>query len=201
MPAIALIAASALAAAQFQPAAVTQDDYPQTALLREKSAAAILNILVGPDGKVVSCTQAGTVGDKGLASQLCGIVKRKQATPGRDAEGNPAFSYRQDFARLFLPGTQQGDKIASMGQSADVELTVQSIPAGASAPIDVNLTLAVDTKGKVSACDYGDSNAAFGKVACQQVEAVGWDKLADANGKAVSYVRPMTVRFSLDTKS
>ena len=202
MPVLALIAASALVAAHWDKPVVGQDDYPQTALLKEKSAATVLEILTDPEGKVVKCTHSGAVGDKDLATEMCEIAKRKTATPARDADGRSAYGYSRTFASLSLPGTSQGDEIGGVGPTPDIDFSVASIPAGVSTPVLVSLTIAVDKGGKATKCEVSsNSNAAFGAAACQQIEAIGFDKLTDASGNAISYVRPMTVRFSLDEKS
>jgi hypothetical protein len=202
MPVVALIAASALAAAQWASPVVADDDYPGTALLKSKSAAAMIELLVDPAGKVVKCTQSAAVGDEQLASQMCNIAKRKKATPARDAAGKPAFGFRRVYASLTLPGTQQADEIDKLGPAPDVDIEVASIPAGSPSPVLVNVIIGVDQAGKTTGCEYtrGGLAAAFGKVACEQVKAMPFDKLTDADGSAVSYVRPVSVRFSLATK-
>jgi hypothetical protein len=202
MPVLALIAASSMVAAQWPSPVVGQDDYPTTALLRDKSAATMLEILIDPEGKVVKCTESGVVGDKQLASEMCKIAKHKKATPARDMSGKPAFGFRRDFASLSLPGTYQGDQIGNVGPAPDVDIQVASVPAGSQVPVIVNLTIAVDKAGKTAGCEYskGGANAAFAKVACNQVRQMDFDKLTDGSGAAIGYVRPVTVRFSLADK-
>jgi hypothetical protein len=202
LPVLALIAASALVAAHWDKPVVDQDDYPQTALLKEKSAAAILEILTDPEGKVIRCEAAGAAGDKQLAQEMCDIAKRKAATPARDADGKPAYGYSRTFASLSLPGTSQDDEIGNLGPNPDIDFSVASIPAGISSPVLVSLTIAVDKGGKATECEVAStSSAAFGAAGCQQIKGMSFDKLTDANGNSISYVRPMTVRFSLDEKS
>lgn len=203
MPVLGLIAASALAAAEWRSPPVSDGDYPTTALIKQKSAASMLEVLIGPDGKVVKCTQTAVLGDEQLAAEMCAIAKRKKANPARDAAGKPAFGFRREFASLMLPGTYQADQIGEIGPTPDVEIEVASIPAGSPNPVLVNLTIGVDKSGKTTACKYAQGNwaAAFGKVACDQVKAMEFDKVTDAGGAAVSYVRPISVRFSLASKT
>jgi hypothetical protein len=199
MPALALIAAASLAAAQWTSPVVADEDYPATALLKYQSAATMLDVVIDPQGKVVKCTQSGAVGDEQLASQMCAIAKRKTATPARDARGKPAFGFRRDFASLSLPGSYQADKIANIGPAPDIDIEVASFPKGSQSPVLVNLTVAVDQTGKTSGCEYRQAGtvAAFAKVACEQVRQMEFDKLTDGGGAPIAYVRPVSVRFSL----
>lgn len=198
MPALALIAATALSAAQWPAPLVTDHDYPGGALLKEKSAATMLDLVIDPRGNVVKCTTSGVLGDAQLASSMCDIAKRKKALPARDAAGKPAFGFRRDFATLTLPGTHQADEIDSFGPAPDVDIEVASVPAGTHSPVLVNLTIGVDKTGKTTSCEYGTgASSAFAAVACKQVAQMAFDKLTDGSGAPVSYIRPVSVRFSL----
>lgn len=202
MPVLALIGATALAAAQWNSPVVGDDDYPGGALLQNKSAATILDLVIDPSGKVLKCTQSGSVGDKDLASKMCDIARRKRATPARDAVGKPAFGFRRDYASLTLPGTEQADEIDKLEPAPDVDIEVASIPAGSPSPVLVSVIIGVDQAGRTTGCEHGKGGLAeaYGKVACQQVTQMSFDKLTDAGGAAVSYVRPVSVRFSLASK-
>ena len=200
MPILAAIAATALSAARWQGPVVSDDDYPGGALLKQTSAATMLDMLIDPQGKVVKCTVSGVVGDAQLASDMCDIARRKKAIPARDAAGKPAFGFRRDFAVLTLPGTQQADEIGNFGPTPDVDIEVASIPAGTVSPVLVNLTIGVDPAGKTTNCEYGAAAGtarAFAAVACKQVVQMAFDRLTDPGGAPISYVRPLTVRFSL----
>jgi hypothetical protein len=203
MPVLGLIVATALVAAEWPTPVVADADYPRTALLKQKSAATLLEIVTDPEGKVVKCTASASVGDDQLASEMCGIAKRKKANPARDASGRAAFGFRREFASLSLPGTYQADQIGNFGPAPDVDIQVASVPAGSPTPVLVDLTIAVDKTGKTTGCEYskGNSAAAFAAVACKQVKTMEFDKLTDANGAPISYVRPVSVRFSLANKS
>ena len=203
MPVLSMIVASAMAAAQLPQPVVADSEYPQTALLKEKSAAAMLNLLIDPQGNVVSCTQTAAVGDEDLAKEMCEIVENKKAIPARDAAGKASFGFRRDFASLSLPGTSQGDEIGDIGPSPDIDFEVASIPAGVTSPVLVNVTISVDKSGKTTGCETanGSSNAAFAAAACQQIGGMDFPKLKDSSGRAVSYIRPMIVRFSQSDKS
>jgi len=203
MPVLALIGATALAAAQWTSPVVSDDDYPDTALLKSKSAATMLELLVDPSGKVVKCSQSTPIGDPQLAGEMCKIASRKRATPARDAAGKPTFGFRREYASLTLPGTHQADQVAKLGPAPDIDIEVASVPAGSPSPVLVTVIIGVDQAGKTTGCEYGNQGglaSAFGKVACQQVKGMGFDKLTDAGGAAISYVRPVSVRFSLATK-
>lgn len=198
MPVLALIAASALAAAKWSTPVVAADDYPQTALLKQKSAVTMLELVIDPGGKVLKCTPSGTLGDAQLASDMCDIAKRKKAVPARDAAGTPVFGYRRDFGVLVLPGTAQADQIGDVRATPDIDIEVASVPAGTTTPVFVELTVAVDKAGKTAGCEFSSASpSAFAKVACQQVSGMAFDKLTDASGAPVGYVRSMVVRFSL----
>ena len=203
MPVLSMIVASALTAAQWTTPVVTLDDYPKSALLREKSAAVMLDLLIDPEGNVVRCSQSSAVGDKNLADKMCGIAEKKKAEPARDAKGRRSFGFRRDFASLSLPGTSQAEAIGDVGPSPDIDFEVASVPAGTTSPVLVSVTIAVDKAGKTTGCEFSkdSKNSAFGAVACQQIGGMDFPKLTDSGGRAVSYIRPMTVRFSLASKS
>jgi hypothetical protein len=203
MPAISLIAASALAAAQWNGPPVDHDEYPAAALRDRKSAAVLVDVEFAPDGKVLHCEPIASQGDAELAGQLCPIMQAKQVKPATDASGAPAFGFRRDLVSLYMPGTKQGDEIAKMAPRPEVQLQVASL-AGIDAPaIAFSLTIAVDQAGKVTACEHRETppNAKYADAACGAVKGMEFDKLADAGGKPVAYVRPVLVQMTATGKA
>lgn len=123
-------------------------------LRANKSAAALIDILIDPAGKVIHCSTTERFGDKYLAGKICKIVLRKRIKPARLASGNAAYFADTMLMKFFIPGTRQGYRIARMVQSADAQLTVNALPGGAP-NAEVTLAIAVDEAGKVTECAAG----------------------------------------------
>ncbi len=84
----------------------------------------------------------------------------------------------------------------------DLTLDVEALPGASGSTLDRRVLVTIDTEGQVDNCtaDPADTEisgaAAYSAAACQMVGDVPLAPLV-VNGQAVSYVRPLEVRFSV----
>jgi hypothetical protein len=105
------------------------DRYPTVALQKRWSAAVELELLVGPDGRVIDCTPLEAFGNEDFASMFCEIVGSVKAVPAKDLEGKPSFGVIRTIVRMVVPGSRQAELIEKLpGQGPDIELEVRSLP-------------------------------------------------------------------------
>jgi len=145
-----------LAAAALQLPAYGQllapEDYPAAAQTHELSAAAVVDLLIDPQGRVIGCDTRSTAGDAGLGEQICGITLNRRVAPARLRDGTPSYGAVHTALKLFLTGTKQGDFIHNLQHSPALELSVKHLPDGA-ARMEGALLLAVDAQGVVTDCE------------------------------------------------
>jgi TonB family protein len=172
------------------------DDYPQKAFDRQWKGNAKFEVLVAPDGRPAACTITQSSGYDVLDRQTCWVVmKRARFTSARGPDGAPVFGTYRSVVFWHRPDQEslQGDP------GPDLELTVDSLPAGTVKPPAVKLAYFVDGDGKPSSCtalpDSKAQPAALVDAACAQVFA----KLAgtpNASGERQPTVRTAAVLFS-----
>jgi TonB family protein len=190
----------AAAAAGFAPPALTKDaarqlqqNYPTAALRDGRSAAAVIDAQVDPKGRISNCKALSTYGDKALADSICQLAERVRIEPA-SVQGRSAYGVIRELIRFFLPQDQLGDKICAMHQPGDIEVQVNTLPAGKSA-LRVHANVLIDAAGKPRACNAPDAPPGYGDVACGQVSAITFGPLKDGDGKPVQYVRRVIVDF------
>ena len=175
------------------------DEYPVFALQKRWSAAVYLELLIGPDGRVIDCTPMETYGSEDFASMFCGIVAKVRAVPAKDLEGNPTFGVVRTTIKMAIPGSRQGELIEKLPAGApDIELETRSLPGISESSVLTSITVAVDEAGRVVGCQTTDEeHSRYGQAACQQVGSMALPAMVDKAGKQISYVRSLGVRFSL----
>ena len=127
-------------------------DYPVWALQDNESAAAILDLLIEPNGKISRCQSGAIYGSKRLASEICDLVKGNRVGPARDPTGNNIHGVAHTLLRLWLPDTNNGREIERLQQASDVVLSVNRLP-GEAKRAEVDVAVMVDEEGKVLACE------------------------------------------------
>lgn len=175
------------------------DEYPVFALQKNWSAAVYLEVLIGPDGRVIDCTPLEAYGSEDFASMFCGIVAKVKAVPAKDLEGNPSFGVVRTTIRMAIPGSKQGDLIEKLpARAPDIELETRSLPGISESSVRTSITVAVDEAGGVVGCQTTDEeHRRYGEAACKQVSGMAMPAMVDATGKQISYVRSLGVQFSL----
>ena len=175
-------------------------DYPEWAVNKSSSAAALVRLLVDPTGKIVRCETVATEGNANLAAQICVVARHHKVHPAITADGSPAWSQAMTMARFYIPGAAEADRIAKLGQSPDAELTVNRLPGGAGM-IDVKVVLAVDEQGVPTLCttdprsDVGGNPAALAAAVCANRATLGLKTVTAPDGHPLRYVTPLTVRL------
>jgi hypothetical protein len=175
------------------------EDYPQFALVRDLSAAAPVELFISPQGHAMDCNAAKGWGDAQLAETMCDILLHKHLTPARLADGTPAYSVVRGLARLFIPGTRDGDAILRLEPPADLELEAPHLPGGL-ARTPVNLLLTVAPAGTVADCAPGKDETQLDLVQliCPALRGLKPGQRVGNEGAGVPYV--MTLRAMLSAK-
>jgi Gram-negative bacterial TonB protein C-terminal len=177
---------------------LSPEDYPAEALAHQWSAAAILDILVDPKGKVARCNIGPSIGAKQLAGKMCDIIRHKRVSPAHDASGIPSYGVAHQLIKMWQPDTDDGRAIEALKDPPDVELSVNKLPDAAKA--ETKILLLVDATGRPADCSHESGDAA-GAIACSAREQLGVVKVTDPNGNPVSYVTEVTVRVTTGASS
>lgn len=211
LPALALSLAQPVAGPEASPhAAVPADapdpeqlleveDYPQFALVRDLSAAAMVELYVSPQGRAMECQMGKTWGEGDLSDAMCDILRHKHLSPAHLAGGAPAYSVVRGMARLFLPGTRGGDEILRLDTPADIELEAAHLPGGIGRT-QIRLLLTVASAGTVSDCaaDKGEKQGDLVWMICPTLLTLKPGQRVGIDGAGVPYV--MTLRAALSAK-
>lgn len=88
-----------------------QIDYPSSALRRNQSAAALLELIVDPEGGLVDCITRATFGDEDLAEDICKLQSNAELTAARDAQGNAAYGVLRVLITYSIIQTEDGRDI------------------------------------------------------------------------------------------
>lgn len=175
------------------------EDYPQFALVRDLSAAAMVELYVSPQGRAMECQTGKTWGEGELSDAMCDILRHKHLPPAHLAGGAPAYSVVRGMARLFLPGTRGGDEILRLDPLADVELEAQHLPGGIGRT-QIRLLLTVAPAGTVTDCaaDVGEKQDELVRMICPTLLTLKPGQRVGIDGAGVPYV--MTLRAALSAK-
>lgn len=83
---------------------VRPDDYPASAIAMHAEGWVDFRLVVGPDGRVASCTVTASSGSRALDSATCRIMRsRGRFTPAMDSHGNPAAGAIDQAVEWRLP--------------------------------------------------------------------------------------------------
>jgi len=181
---------------------LTAEDYPSWAVASEVSAAALVDVLIDPQGKVVRCETVTTYGPAKLAREVCQAISRKRLSPTRTAEGQPIHVALRTLMRFYLPETSDGKRVRALQQPSDVLLTVTSLPSGAKSA-RVSVDLLVDESGGVISCEplIAGSEATLAAAACKARGQLGISKMVDNEGKAIRYMTTRKIEFSVEPQT
>ena len=189
-----VIAAGGLAAPDIT-RILSPEDYPAEALAHGWSAAAILDILIDPKGKVARCSTGPSIGAKQLANKMCEIIRRKRIPPAHDADGKPVYGVAHGLIKMWQPDTNDGRAIEALKDSPDVERSVNRLPDGA-AEKEAEVSLLVEATGDVADCAAKPGDA-IGVIACSARDQLGATKVPNPAGEFVAYVTKVKVRVRI----
>lgn len=164
-------------------------DYPQDAVKAEVSAAALVRVVVNPNGKAVSCETLQRFGDEKLSLRMCPIILRGRHKPAHLRDGTTTWGQVTMLYRLFIPGTAQGAKMAALQEAPVGPLKIDHLPGGA-ATAEVKIVLALDAHGQVSDCGPGheEKQTSLVSALCASPAALTRKPLVAPSGEAVAYV-------------
>ncbi|KPL67338.1 hypothetical protein SZ64_04010 [Erythrobacter sp. SG61-1L] len=160
-------------------------------------AAAVLDMWVGPDGKVVSCGISRFLGSEGVADGMCAaMIGRKLGGP-KDIDGNKSYALvRSSFA--IFPDSQRHKLSEFNAKVVDLmaEGNRKAVSPGQHSPGPVYLRLMIGKDGKLAACqaDKDVATDAAGD-ACAAISSIEFEPRVDEAGNPVSYVGSETVEF------
>lgn len=180
--------------------------YPLGAMQQGRSAAALVRLLVDPNGRVVRCETMATVGYPDLAAQACVRALHRKARAALDAGGSPAWSQATTMVQFYAPGAIEADEVAKSGPTPDAELIVSRLPGGAH-QADVKVLLAVNEQGVATDCAIdpraagleharGADSPMLISAVCASRAALGLKPVIAPDGHAVPYVTTLAVRLS-----
>jgi hypothetical protein len=170
-------------------------DYPQWAAEQNQSAAALIEAVIDPDGKVIRCNTVQQFGSRELADQICNIVLRKRM-PGPHTSGK-GFCERA-LVRFFLPETSEGLAISKLQQPPDFVFAVNQLPNDQTS-LTAEVNLMVDQNGQVTDCvaSSPNTNEAAVNAICSMRDQLGATKMVDSKGQPFSYVLARTIQLTV----
>jgi protein TonB len=189
-------------------AVFSSDDFP--AYLEGKSVSLSVRTAttVRPDGSVQYCVPEGSSGDATLDAYTCSlIVKRARFSPATWTDGSPVYGVIRVPVR-WESGPAWLEDYSKRASSADMELSVSTLPKGAGSFVHVSLEIAADENGRPVTCaewnapDRKERRLRFPElvsIACQQVMAnLAVRPAFDASDKSVRSIQSVSVDFKLD---
>ncbi len=88
-----------------------QDYFPSDELRQKISSAALLEIVVDPEGKRVSCSTLAVFGHERMANDICKYQYRATFRPARSASGEASYGVVRALIKYVVAGTSEGDEI------------------------------------------------------------------------------------------
>jgi TonB family protein len=180
--------------------------YPAWALVNRRSAWAMLDVLVRPDGAIVWCRVGDSFGSYRLAQEACAIVRPILLNPAKGPDGKPVYGRIKVPIRFFASSGVEENEVEQMKGQPDIELTVDRLPAATDEPPGFEIALLVQPDGTVSDCRantvVGDSATAMSAVpqplvdrACEQPLAKKRSPIKGADGAPTLYVDTLKVQL------
>lgn len=199
MPVLSILAASLLAApTPLTGKRVKPSDYPQRHIQDEKSAAAIVEIVVAPDGTDSRCTVLMTFGDEEFAREMCAFQNPHSWRPAVDSDGRPTYGIVRTVVAMFLPDTPQGDAVSRIRMKPDLELVVDKLPDTAKERLNVAVSVQSDASGKVIGCEPENKRKvpiAYRTLACERARQLSLGNVSVDGVALQSFVMSLNVLF------
>jgi hypothetical protein len=161
-------------------------------VLKTNVAGIWFQAFVDTNGKIMDCKVRGVLGESEVASRACDAVKGRRITPAR-ADGKPVYGVFRG-ALVLADNSFKADDVLF---EPDVLLEVQRLPGSAGKPVRTELTVLIDTEGRVASCQYrGGRNSAFATAACDQAKEIQMPVGKSESGEAVAYIYPLSYEFT-----
>jgi hypothetical protein len=185
----------------------TGDDMPAYVQMAGITRFVPTRVTIASDGKQQDCAVERGSGDAKLDALTCLIIrKRAKFQAAKWLDGSPAYGVLRVPITWAIGSPPSKDEYRK-AYPADMELTVNRLPAGAHRRADVSLSIAVDESGRVVGCserppvsphDHAKRFPQLVLVACQQMTS-GFTAVPakDSAGKPVRSVQNAAVAFSI----
>ncbi len=201
MPGLSILAAALMIAPQPNlRMQIRPEQYPRAHLAAGHSAAAVLEFVVSPTGKIENCRVLSFEGNEGLAHEMCRLQLPHSWRAANGERGEPAYGVVRILIKMTIPGTPDGDRLFRFSQAPEFEITVKNLPRGVVSPIEVKVELKVNGEGTVLACRPNmedEKLPALGKVACDQAMDAKIAPASNRSGVLDSFIIEQRVRFKL----
>lgn len=167
-PSMLWIALAQLAAAQPVNEATwfRVEDVPVSQLPDGDPRTVFFRLTVRPDGTLQGCEVEVTSGLAAIDKLTCKLARRRaRFKPAIAADGGPSYGvYRSRTIWAVNPGKYHRKPV-------DIELKVDTLPAGHGRSTSFNVTFAADAEGRPTACVAGDKkdHPSLVRVACGEV--------------------------------
>lgn len=116
-----ILAATALATLpQFKP---DRENYPMQAIKRGDSAAALIELVIDPQGNFVDCKTLAVFGAERLSDDICDLQKRQEFQAATASSGAPTFGVLRVLVKYTMGFTDGGRTIAALqspGYTAEI---------------------------------------------------------------------------------
>lgn len=123
-------------------------DYPMKAFEKKQEGITGYELLIAPDGKIAACRVTSSSGHDELDKTTCFLAeKRVKFRPAAGANGQPVWGVYRSEAFWAMPEHRLYAR-----RAADLEVTLNELPANTIQPAAVKLAYAVDASGKPSSC-------------------------------------------------
>jgi TonB family protein len=180
------------------------DDVPEYLIRQSGLWLVPVRITVGSDGKIRDCDVEGTSGISDLDKRTCRIIMRRARFKPASIGGAAAPGvYRTTVTWAVADAPFDRSKVSS----ADIDVTVQRLPAGANSPTQVRVAFVVAPDGTKSSCVVDDVKGfeqienvpALVSIACDLImEKYPATPVVDQSGVPITSVQNALVRFSAD---
>lgn len=158
------------------------------------------DLLVGPDGRVERCKVIYSEGSARDGERYCQrAIGLKSGEPALGPDGNSAYGMA-DFDLVARPVGVPKARVPS--RPADIELTVETLPAQFGSKLRVRVAVFVSDSGAVLNCErdsISTAPASYATAACQQLRQMPRPVMRNRADEAVSYVDGVAVDFVVET--
>lgn len=194
--------AGAIAAAAM-PARVAERferNYPTWAVREGKSAAAVLDLQIQPDGKVSDCKVVSLVGNERLALERCEYFKGVRMTPAIGPDGSNIIARYRTWINLWVDSSSQERRLVQAAKwPPDMTLRLAELQT-TDRSIEIELEVLVNATGAVQLCEAGrkyetTTYESLVEVGCAEVTRTTFSPLHDSSGTPVEHVVNFRVRF------
>jgi len=178
------------------------DDVPQYLVIRGSGLWNVpVRVTVEPTGQILGCQAEITGRVPELNNHTCSIIRRRGKFRPATIAGVATYGvYRMSVRYVVADAPWDTSKVSS----ADIDVDVNRLPSGVSAPSLVKVSFAVDTNGGKSSCEadetigleVANNHPALVTLACDVIMKDYRATPANVSGTPVASVQNASVRFS-----